>query len=358
MTLLYSEGFDKIYDKTQFTSFGIGQGSTSTTISTTGGRFGGRCAYLSGGSGGTEYSYVAIPAQDLTANKLHAAGWFYVKNNPNTRYDPLIAFVNRSVNYGIGVGVYNGNLEAFGWTSTSALVPSWTAASVVGSTALSADTWHHVEICCDVKDSGGTFKVWLDGTLAINFSGDTRYAAESSANAVNYLYFGFGYAGTGSWYIDDIICWNEAGDTFNTAGPLGEHRIWTLSPEGDNSCQFTPSTGSNRYAVVDDATLDTSDYNSSSVDGVIDRFSFGDLSVSPNTIHAINVKAIAKKTGTGGAQMRALVRQNDTDHVGASVTLTTSFAPVNVVFGNNPETSAAWTATSVNALIAGYEYLD
>lgn len=359
MALLYSEGFDKILDKTQWGSFGIGAGSTSSTIAATGGRFGGRCATLVGSSGGTDYFYVPIGTHDLTAKKLHAAGWFYVKNTPASRYNPLLAFVNRTSNYGIGLGVYGNNIEAFGWTNVPAGSPNWVSGSILATAALSADTWHHIEICCDVKDSGGTFKVWLDGTLVINVSGDTLYAANATATGVNYLYFGFGYSASGfTSYLDDVIVWDETGGSFNTAGPLGEHRIWTLSPEGDHACDFTPSTGSNRYAVVDDATLDAADYNSSIIPGSIDTFTFSDLSVSPNTIHAINAKTIANKTGTGLTQLRGIVRVNDTNYYSAAnATLALTAGITSLKFEKNPATNSAWTASAINALLAGYEYV-
>lgn len=362
MALLVSEGFDKVADVAGLTADGWTINAEASaywttsyiTLPGTDGRFGGRCLRYAQYSNAA-WCKKAFPSHNLATGRLHAAGYFrYDNTSTGSYYCPILGFMSASGSNWVGISMRNGTIYAFAWDDVT---PYYSPSSILGSwSGLTANAWHHIEMACTVADSGGEFKVWVDGTAVINFSGDTKYRSAAADN-VSTLLFGPGYNSIASVYFDDIICWDETGETPNTAGQLGEHRIWTLSPEADDAVQFTPNSGANNYSRINESPNDGgTSYTSSTTVGHKDVFTLADMTVTPDTIYAVVVKTIAKKTGTGATNVKGLVSISGTQYEGAAVTLTTSYAGAPAVFGYNPATSAAWTATVINAMKIGYGY--
>ena len=90
--------------------------------------------------------------------------------------------------------------------------------------------------------------------------------------------------------IDDVY-------VTNTSTRLGESRVAVLYPSADTAhADWTPSTGTDHYALVDETTVNSdTDYVASGTVGDLDLYEVGDLPFTPESIHAVQVTTCARK---------------------------------------------------------------
>ena len=132
---------------------------------------------------------------------------------------------------------------------------------------------------------------------------------------------------------------------------LGDCRIDTIYPSADGTySDFTPSTGSTHYTLVDEATPNTTDYVSSSTVGNRDSYQFQDIAaLSAQTIYGVQVNAAIVKDDAGARSAATFVRSGSSNSDGAGVGLSTSQTYISQIFTTDPNTGAAWTESAVNA---------
>jgi hypothetical protein len=151
----------------------------------------------------------------------------------------------------------------------------------------------------------------------------------------------------------DCFYWTDSTETV----PDEPLYITALRPNGDGATvQSTPSTGSDRYATVDENPISTTDYNEIGTAGNEDQLDMGGLSGSPATI--LCVAPVAYATGDGTlTQLRTLVSSNGTTTYGTNQTTPTggTYGVVTDFYATDPSGGGAWTAARVNAMLCGYE---
>lgn len=168
--------------------------------------------------------------------------------------------------------------------------------SQVGSTssALTVNTWYRIEIKYDRTPAGGSevLELLIDGVSV----------ASSSSLTFSNSILAFGLGGnlqleaqtTGSWFFDDVAV-NDATGSFQTSYP-GEGQVLTLhaNAAGDNNGFGTEVGGvagsSNNYTRVSEVTPDDSTtYNASATNGVIDDLSIDNTPAAVGASDTINV---------------------------------------------------------------------
>ena len=126
-----------------------------------------------------------------------------------------------------------------------------------------------------------------------------------------------------------------------------------IYPNNDQVTNWTASTGTDLYALIDESSTDDTDYISASATNKISTHQLTDSSVdlSSATISEINLIFRAKKSG-----LRVSVLSGLGDPDGASTSyesatpLITSYRTYNTTWTTNPFTSAAWTAADIEDL--------
>ena len=80
---------------------------------------------------------------------------------------------------------------------------------------------------------------------------------------------------------------------------LGESGVAVLYPSADTAdADWTPSTGTDHYATVDETTVNgDAGYVASGTVGDLDLYEIGDLPFVPDGIHAVQVTMCARKEG-------------------------------------------------------------
>jgi hypothetical protein len=84
-----------------------------------------------------------------------------------------------------------------------------------------------------------------------------------------------------------------------------------------------------------------------------DLYDLANLAVTPTSIIAVQSRMFAKKSDSGSRNGQIRVKSGATEVGGTDTALPTSYAWLNRVDAVDPNTSAAWTASAVNALQVG-----
>ncbi|MBA3588311.1 hypothetical protein [Methylibium sp.] len=217
--------------------------------------------------------------------------------------------------------------------------------------ALSTSTFYYIEWKVTIADSiaANSCKVRVNGAdvITVATGQDLKNTANASANA-----FAIGrvaVTASGSSTFDDIYICDGTGSTNNDF--LGDVRIDTLYPNADGAfSQFTPSTGTSHFALVDEATPNTTDHNDGATIGHRDSYAFGNLdALTSQTVYGVQVNAAIMKDDAGAKSASTFARSGSTNTDGASAALGTAQVYVSQVYEFDPNTAAAWTEATVNA---------
>lgn len=212
---------------------------------------------------------------------------------------------------------------------------------------LTPNTWHYIEIQATIADTGGRVIIHVDETVWMNYTGDTKRSSNAYANRFvleqpSYM---------GDCYFDDLYLANDT--TFR-----GECRVCTLLPTADTaSADWTAQGGASHYAEVDDTTLDDdTTYIKSQTVGHIDRFGFGNLpSTGLGNVLGVQVVSRCRKDDANARQIKHVIKSGGSTINGAAYNLSTGYVNHTDMLLVDPDTSAAWLKTAVDAAEFGVE---
>lgn len=221
--------------------------------------------------------------------------------------------------------------------------------------ALATGSWYYIEWKVTIADSiaANSCKVRVNGVdwITVATGQDTKQSANATANSIN---FGSVSGTQQSTAFDDFYLINQSGSApLNDF--LGDCRIDTIYPSSDgNYTDFTPSTGTSHFALVDETAPNTTDYNSSSTVNQRDSYGLQDLAaLTSQTIYGVQVNAAILKDDAGSRSVAPFVRHGGANADGTGVALSTSQTYVSSAFVINPSTGSAWTEAQINAMEAG-----
>lgn len=258
----------------------------------------------------------------------------------------------------LGVKLNNDLTLSIFRTSHSTILATSTA-------TLTAGQWSQIEFKWKIADSisAGDVELRVNGVAVITLAGGTDTQGTANASAT-----GFGLSGNvptitsggaSTYAYDDFFWFDLTGSTNN--GFVGEVRIITLRPDGNgNYSQMTGSDGNsvNNYQLVDDVgtpNADT-DYVESSVATTVDTYTHSDLPASVNTVYAVEVDHVVKKTDTATRKINTTFRISSTDYDGAArQDLTSAYTTQFTLYDTSPATTTAWTATELNGAECGFK---
>jgi len=211
---------------------------------------------------------------------------------------------------------------------------------------IAINTWYYLEFKVYIHDTAGTYEVKLDGTTILSgTSVDTKGAAASDANQ---LWLGE-FANQSYGYWEDLYLCDTSGtfaDDF-----LGEVRVEAILPDGaGNYSQWTPTSGLSNYQCVDEVSPNgDTDYVLASDASKYDTYSFDDLETTLGEVQGVMYSVYGKKVAGGVEQFKPVYRPVSTDYEGTTTALADSYAYYHFLQNLNPQTSAQWTITNLNA---------
>lgn len=218
-------------------------------------------------------------------------------------------------------------------------------------TAVTADADNYIEFKATIHDTTGSYELRLNG---VDIASDTNVDTKQTSNAyINGILVGTtGGLVVKTWKFDDLYVLDTSGSTNNDF--LGDVRIDAVYPTADgNYTGWTPSTGTDHYALVDDTTPNESDYVSSSTAAEQDSYTMGNPeTLASEIIYGVQVSVAALKDDAGSRSIKVGVRSGTTDSVSGAQALSTTQAYYSHILETDPNTSVAWTPSGVNSLEA------
>lgn len=336
------EGWDHINDTTEMSRKGWNFPWTqdnAMAISASGRFSGSQSArkYRTGGNGG---QYVQTLYKDLPSNEdiLYAGAAIY-----------LYSWSSMST----GMHFYDGGTAQIGVKITSSgqlqALRGGNSGTSLGITATSLvlpGSWVHIGIEVKIDNSVGYIKVWLNGELLLNLTGqDTQISANAYANR-----FQFDIQAYDDVLIDDVYMGDDTG-SYNISW-LGDRRVYTIYPNGDgNVADWTANTGNDWDAVNDSGGPDddTTYIASSTVDQKA-LVTLPDLPSNVTALNAIQITHYSRKDDSTTRALKALVRSGGSDYeVSAAQYLASTYGFFSYLSEEDPQDSTQWTKSDVDA---------
>lgn len=204
--------------------------------------------------------------------------------------------------------------------------------------SFTADVWYHMEVEWTLSNSSaGSVTVWRDGVIEIQLSGINL--------GQDAQWDGIGHRGSSALNrgggIDDFV-------SQTTTSHLTSHRVWENLPNSDVTSEFTPSAGTDNYALVDDTNNDQdSTYVESSAADDRDVYGFTASTVS-GSILAVQVMAQCKRNGGTGNIRLGLT--NGTESLSSAITVDGSvYKDARAIF-TTPPGGGSWTQAALDAV--------
>lgn len=220
----------------------------------------------------------------------------------------------------------------------------------VSSRALHQDIWYWVDFTITLS---GSSPVTCTAELRINSYPEVSDSASTNINkadllsndatANNFSFLGVTGVGT-SILISDFY-------TKNSSGYYGDVVIQPLLPNGDVVTDWTPSTGSSHYVLINTIKpIDRTKYISSATIDQQAIFDWQDCPGFSGTIKAINIRFMAKKDDMGEKSFKIVTGDTGTEDASDEFFVSDlSEEYYEHSLENDPATSMPWTQVGFNA---------
>jgi len=220
--------------------------------------------------------------------------------------------------------------------------------------------WNLIEIwyklSTDRNTADGEFEFRLNGeTIVSQPNYATSYAATSAGSYISRASISSG--GIHSYIlVDDIII-----DT-TAAFDISSGNIVSFKPTSDNVVNWTPSTGSNSYEIIDNTGLirDMPDREYISTDSTAEAsFDIGmdgtNTLDAGSTIYSVQTESFVSKFGEPNVNyVRSFLDISGTKYFGDSHKVPiNNFYPQSDIWETNPNTLSDWTNTDISNLFLG-----
>lgn len=225
-----------------------------------------------------------------------------------------------------------------------------TGGTVLGTSVstISSATYYFIETKVLINDSTGTYEVKVDGVSYVSGTGaDTRNGANAGWSGIVLGLFDWFANQTFDVDYDDLYVADGSGGVEDDF--LGDHRIVGIVASSGNgtNTDWTPSTGSDRGAVVDEATPNTSDYVLGPSSGLRDTYNFGAVGVS-GTVKALQTVRYTRAGAAGIRSVGPAFRIGGVNYDGSGQVLGSDWTYHREIHRVSPATSSAWTISEID----------
>lgn len=231
---------------------------------------------------------------------------------------------------------------------------------------ISTSGWNSLEIQIYIHDTLGWIRVAVNNVLVFEVSGiDTKHDSTNIAQIGigNQSFYGGASVNDTTFYIDDLYIYDFVGDsavdtdfvpttdgTGKATNFIGDLQVMYLPPNGDTAeVDFTPSTGTDGYAMVDEVDPNDTDYIYSTTAGDLSEFELTDLPEDITYIRGLMLLGRMAKNDSGAAMIKFGMRSDaavaDSDEFPITVEPTYWWTFQNT----DPDSDARWTRASLNA---------
>lgn len=342
MAIVWIEGFESYGDMADLRRGMVGPNSTTSGLAIVAGRYGGQALECNSATGGS--IFLPVPP---ASTYIGGVAWRQ-SSGLSLVAQEIISFRGLS-NFGALSEHVSIDIESDG-----SITANRTTTELGSSSAgvVSHNTWHYIEAKVFISNTVGTVDVYVDGSSVLSLtSQDTQNNSNRDANIIA---VGFMGSNTNDSQRDDIYIADTTGLTNNDilVGPLA---VETLTPNADGTTNnFTPLSGLDNYAMVDDGSSpdDDTTYVSSGTVSDQDLYAFSDMSGYSQTIDsvvAVEPMMHLRKEHSGARIVRTLARNGLTTTEGADQGCGTEYRYIREIYETDPDGGGAWDETAVNS---------
>lgn len=230
-------------------------------------------------------------------------------------------------------------------------LPSGTVVAT-SSPVLVTTAWQHVEIRASIHSTTGAVEVRVNGQTVINASNINTRGSSSGITAQVRIGYDSNLGGiTPIWYVDDIYAWDTAGSYNNDF--IGDKKVYVILPDADTAvADWVPDTGTTGYTQIDEIPPVSTDYIQANTVADESEFSMSDLPADVVSVQAIQFYTKMLKTDAGPSNVQVAAVSGASSASGVDRPITTNATAYMDVFEEDPDTSAPWTPSGVNAMLA------
>lgn len=250
--------------------------------------------------------------------------------------------------------------------STDLEVMDATTSNVIAgaSDVLTPGSWHYIEIrmkfdrTFPASSSVGLIEIKLDGIQVAIKPDEYRVTGNNLSPFSRLIFLGdSGMSDTGDTFIahDDLYIIQD--DGAGQEGFQGNQRVRRIAPNGDDTSDWAPSTGTVNYTMVDENGSDPADYVSSATNSDIDMYDLVDTDISMNgNYHAVKIEVEAINDAAGSPTMDVRLDSNGTvSEENVTVDNTADSIVFTHVVDKDPSGGADFTKARIDALLAGQQ---
>lgn len=215
------------------------------------------------------------------------------------------------------------------------------------SPALVANAWQSVEIKSFLDAASGTVEIRVEGIEVLNLTGQNTLGGTGPCTQIVQGKSGSNPA-VNPFYAKDWVVWDTAGSINNDF--FGSVSVYSLLTDGDVSLNWTPSTGTTGWDLLNESPPDDADYISADdAPPAAAVMSLTNLPADVTSVRGLIAIARSMKTDGGDGNLQVSMVSNGTPGNGSDRPITTAFTYWFDVFETDPDTSAAWTPVAVDA---------
>lgn len=220
--------------------------------------------------------------------------------------------------------------------------------TVVATTSevINDGNWHYLEFKSKMVQTVGSYALRLDGSTVLSGSGiDMDGTGTSGCNNI-YL---AAIASGNEIHIDDFYFADaeSGGEVTDFVGPC---KVTSFVPDSDGTVAFTPSTGSDNFALVNEANPDGDTSYVETSSAVTDYYTLPDH--DPNyLIFGLQINLYAKGSASG-IQTKI---DSGTVGTGSTESPTGSYGTFFTINETDPDTTDPWLIPALNASVFGFE---
>lgn len=232
------------------------------------------------------------------------------------------------------------SLGTIGWDATTGHL---TFAGATGTATVLLNLWYYYEIVLD--KTAGTVQLW------VNNGKDIEVAMPTSAQFLTQYEVTWNSEPTDRKYLDDLYFVDNSGGVRNDR--LGPLAIETRLPTADVDKEWTPSTGTDHYPLVDNEPPVATDYIQSNTSGATDTFLSNEGLPTGVQIIAVGLTVLNYKSDIDARQLGMVVgKKGQTQREVVDTNLSTSPKYSYAVFETAPDGSA-WSDESATTIPFG-----
>lgn len=282
-------------------------------------------------------------------DEVGCGGWFKFSNantNDNWAAQDVIGLVDSSGDrFQMNLRVANGILAVYRRTTF------WAYCNV----RLEHGQWYFLEIKTVINDTTGSYEVQVDGVSVLSETGiDTRDGGNGVFSDIQIGGFASGSNGAD---CAGLIVWDDqGGDLTDFPGPCS---LTAIHPDGDGDDeQWSTSSGTDSYLLVNETAPhdDDSDYIEDSTSTNRTLFTYGNVSTNFTGIIGIQINTVVRETDASDFTLINTVKSGGTLYPESAQAIAgQTYESLPNVLDLDPDTSAAWTVTNLNAVQVGVE---